>query len=262
VVRWTAQPLNAEKPTMTIVMAPEGPRYAVYFTPEAASSLARFGSSIIGYDANCGVELPFLVPEGYDRASWAGVIAEPRRYGFHATLKAPFHLRLGRTEAELLAAASEFARRHTVVVLEALAVRTLGSFIALIIDTDAADVSTLAAAAVRELEPLRAPLSPTDFERRRAAPLTDRQVRHLEQYGYPYVFDDFRFHMTLTGAVMIEQRSRLRDWLAQEFSARVPREPIALDALTILRQETRTGRFRTIARFPLQGPRPNRAAPT
>ena len=243
-------------------MTADGPRYAIYFTPEAASPLSRFGSSVIGYDANSGVDLPFLVPEGCDEASWAAVTAEPRRYGFHATLKAPFHLQVGKMEADLLAAASSLARNYSAPTIETLAVHTLGSFIALTIDGDAAKVEALAAAVVSELEPCRAPLSPADHARRRAAPLTERQVRQLEQHGYPYVFEDFRFHMTLTGQLMGEIRSPTREWLASEYSVRVPREPIALDALSILRQDTRDSRFRIIARFPMKGSPPNRGVPT
>ena len=243
-------------------MTAQAPRYAVYFTPQATSALARFGSSIVGYDANSGVDLPLRVPEGYDEASWAAIAAEPRRYGFHATLKAPFSLRPEQTEAKLLAAAAVFAQTHAGLAAETLTVRTLGSFIALTIEGDATNVGTLAAAVVSELEPYRAPLSPADYERRRAAPLTERQIGYLEQYGYPYVFEDFRFHMTLTGPLMDEMRRPVRAWLAQEFATRVAQGPIALDAVSILRQDTRDSRFRIIARFPLNGSLPNRGGPT
>lgn len=245
-----------------IVMAPEGPRYAIYFTPEPAGPLSRFGSCVIGYDANSGVELPLLVPDGYNEASWAAATAEPRRYGFHATLKAPFHLQAGTTEADIFAATSMLAKMHSALTLGILAVRALGSFIALMIEGDTATVRALAAAVVSEIEPLRAPLSPADYDRRRAAPLTQRQVRYLDQYGYPYVFEDFRFHMTLTGSLMHEMRTSVREQLAQEFAVRVPQGPIALDALSILRQDTRDSRFQIIARFPLKGHLLNREGST
>jgi hypothetical protein len=34
-----------------------------------------------------------------------------------------------------------------------------------------------------------------------AAGLNQSQVANLDRWGYPYLFADFRFHMTLTGKV-------------------------------------------------------------
>ena len=72
------------------------PRYAVYYAPAADSALWRFGSATLGYDALTGEDLPFAVPPGCDLALWPAFTEEPRRYGFHATLKAPFELADGR----------------------------------------------------------------------------------------------------------------------------------------------------------------------
>src|ERR1700754_4316949 len=86
------------------------PRYAIYYISAPGSDLDRFGGQLLGYDAFSGELLPFpddilrMVPE------WDELIRDPRKYGFHATLKAPLSLAPGRTEAELLAACEAFAR--------------------------------------------------------------------------------------------------------------------------------------------------------
>src|SRR5215468_10868409 len=65
-----------------------GPRYAIYFAPAPESSLWRFGSATIGYNAASGRDIPATPPVGYEHAVWDRLTEEPRRYGFHATLKA------------------------------------------------------------------------------------------------------------------------------------------------------------------------------
>ncbi len=180
-------------------MEPEPPRYAIYFTPDPRSPLWRFGSGVIGYDASLGLDVPLSVPEGYDIAGWTERTEEPRRYGFHATLKAPFHLAAARQEDDLLAAVDRLAAGTAIVPAIDLGVAQLGSFIALMIVGDDSHVRALASQVVTSLEAFRAPLAASDRERRLRAPLTLRQVAYLDRYGYPYVLEEFRFHMTLTG---------------------------------------------------------------
>ena len=85
------------------------PRYAIYYAPAPGSDLDRFGAQLLGYDAFSGVDLPF--PDGILQTTpdWRDLTKEPRKYGFHATLKAPLSLAPGKTEAELLAACEAFA---------------------------------------------------------------------------------------------------------------------------------------------------------
>ncbi|PIK70910.1 phosphonate metabolism protein, partial [Methylobacterium frigidaeris] len=104
------------------------PRYALYFTPKPGSNLARFGNAVLGYDNHTGAEIPRLG----GMADLAGVTDSPRRYGFHATLKAPMRLHSGATEAGLLEAAATLAADHPPVPVGPLRVATLGAFTALI----------------------------------------------------------------------------------------------------------------------------------
>src|SRR4051794_24659558 len=106
------------------------PRYAIYFAPPPESALWRFGSGVLGYDASTGADAPLLAPDGFLPAEWRDLTAEPRRYGFHATLKAPFRLAEGATEADLAAAMARFAAQRPPVSTE-LFVTALGSFVAL-----------------------------------------------------------------------------------------------------------------------------------
>lgn len=175
-------------------------RYAIYFAPHGASLLARFGASLLGYDAATGAEVdPPDHPLFHDPLS-LGYTAAPRRYGFHATLKAPFHLAEGRTPSELEEALQEFAATQSRFEIM-LTLGLMRQFLALILAEPSPAMDDLAAACVRRFDLFRAPLSPEDRERRHPDQLTAEQVAYLDEWGYPFVLDDFQFHMTLTGAL-------------------------------------------------------------
>ena len=85
------------------------PRYAIYYAPDPGTALDDFGASLLGYDARSATDLPFPGDVTLIMPDWHDLTRDPRKYGFHATLKPPMALAEGRTEAELMAAE---ARRH------------------------------------------------------------------------------------------------------------------------------------------------------
>lgn len=221
-------------------------RYAVYYAPAADSALWRFGSATLGYDALTGADLPFAVPPGCDSTTWPAFTEEPRRYGFHATLKAPFELADGRNEEQLRAFARNHAAGLDAVELAGLSVTALGSFVALTPSAPSAALQRFAFAAVQAFELFRAPLSETDKARRLRSPLTPAQHAYLEAYGYPYVGDAFRFHMTLTGSLPGEQAAPVKQALEAAYAAALPAGPIRIDRFALFRQDERAGRFRLL----------------
>jgi putative phosphonate metabolism protein len=230
-------------------------RYAIYVAPDTGSPLWRFGSGVIGYDAATGADLPFTETAGLSADRWSATTEDPRRYGFHATLKAPFELARASSEAALLADVEALAATLSPVTLSGLMVRSVGRFIALVPAQPSAGLQSLAAATVERLDHLRAPLSATDRARRLRSPLTPRQVEYLDRYGYPYVLDEFRFHMTLTGPIPDDaERSGIAEALAAAYLRAVPLGPTKIDAIAVYRQPDRDARFRIIARCPLKVP--------
>lgn len=223
-------------------------RYAIYYAPRSSAELWRFGSRVLGYDAETGEDLAFPHREPFAELDWRELTAEPRRYGFHGTLKAPFRLKDGATEEYLLAGLRRFAGEQTSFEVPALAVALLGSFVALVPDGPEPRLDALAAECVRSLDGFREPLSAADRERRLKAPLSERQVRHLDEWGYPHVFEDFRFHMTLTGSLPPEKREPVRAALAARYAELPP--GLQVDEVTLFRQDDPEGRFRILARCP------------
>jgi hypothetical protein len=173
-----------------------------------------YGCAVLGYDAVRGCDVPHATPEGWLADDWRAATAEPRRYGFHATLKAPFRLAEGRTEADLRHAMEAFSVGREPAQLGTLRVATIGNFVALVPQEQGHELLALAAAIVTTFEPLRAPLSAEDYARRRPEALPARERAYLDRFGYPYVLDAFRFHMTLSGRLPPERIDQTRKALA------------------------------------------------
>ena len=228
------------------------PRYAIYYTAAQDSALDRFGASLLGYDAYGGDERPF--PDGVMQTipDWRDLTQDPRKYGFHATLKAPMALADGKAEAQLAAACELFTDLARPVPVIQPVVDSISGFIAVIPAEPSADLELLAAEATKAFDPFRAPLSPDDRARRNPAALPPRQRDYLDRWGYPYVFEEFRFHMTLTGRLPAERREQVVAMLRERFAA-TGIGPLAIDAIALCRQETPNSRFRVIGRWQLWG---------
>lgn len=225
-------------------------RYAVFFTPAVTSRLWKFGLAVIGYDSNLGERVEDRSRGKFAELLPGPLIAEPARYGFHATLRAPFELIDGATTGDVINAMHDFAKVHQSVALGRLSVEPMSTFLALQPLTRSNAMLDFAGRCVEHFQRLRRPLGEADRARRMNAGLTTRQVALLDTYGYPYVLEQYRFHMTLTGALppeaMAQVQSRLQaayadiDW------------PVDIDAITLLEQPSRDQPFRTITRLPLR----------
>ncbi len=230
------------------------PRYAVYFAPPPGSDLDRFGSRWLGRDAWTDTALEQPPVDGIDAGRLADLTASPRRYGFHATLKAPFALRGGTTVVQLVDALAAFAAARPPVRAGRLVPSRLGSFLALTLARPSSGVGALADACTESFHPFAAPLSAADRDRRRAG-LSNRQRALLDRWHYPYVFEEYRFHMTLTGPVEDGDADHLQRAVA-DLAAGAIRDPLVIDAITLFMEEEPGARFRTIERFALTGTAP------
>lgn len=228
-------------------------RYAIYFAPPARSALAELGAEILGRDPETGEARPQPRLDGIDFDRFHAITEAPRHYGFHATLKAPFALAEGVAGDALHAAAGAFAAGRAPASGPALTLASIGGFLALVPSAAAPEVHALADACVEAFDRFRAPLTAAELERRRRSPLTPAQDRHLERWGYPYVFDEFRFHMTLTARLTDKaEHERVRALLAER-TAPVCIDPLRIDAIAVYEQEDRQSPFRVTGRYKLTG---------
>jgi 2'-5' RNA ligase len=235
------------------------PRYALYFAPVPDSALWRRGCALIGYDAATGQDVPLCVPDGWGRSAWDVATSEPRRYGFHATLKAPFRLAPGRGETELIQALGRFAAVTPPADIGTLVVASLGHCLAVMPSCSPAALRHLAFDVVDAFEPYRAQLSAGERARRRPDVLTPRQRELLDRFGYPYVDEEFRFHMTLAGPLAGEQLAVTRDALDAAMADGLS-ESIVVDRIALFRQANPNERFRIVAARELAGSPAHRSA--
>lgn len=234
-----------------------GPRYAIYYAPRASSNLGRLGAAWLGRDADSGLPLEQPAVRGLDRERQVHLTAAPGRYGFHATLTAPFHLAPCVRRDDLTWVVGVLATELAPVTLPGLRLGRIAQFLALLPDRDrpghdAAALQELAAACVRRLDPFRAILSDRDLCRRGAAGLSEEEARLLARWGYPYVMKAFRFHMTLTDRVAESEVPLLCAFLERYFDE-VLGSAVVIDRLSLFEQPQRRGPFRRIAEFPLTG---------
>jgi putative phosphonate metabolism protein len=227
------------------------PRYAIYYAAAQGSSLNQFGAEMLGYDAWTGAALPF--PDGVVKRmpDWRELSEEPRKYGFHATLKAPMSLADDATESGLLAACSGFADEKRPIPVIAPVVSSISGFIAVIPEAPSNELELLAAECVRAFDRFRAPLSAEDRARRNPHRLTRRQIEYLDRWGYPYVMEEFRFHMTLTGRVGEARREEVLTMLRSRFAG-LGLAQLEIDRIALFRQTAPSARFTIIGDWPLR----------
>jgi hypothetical protein len=177
--------------------------------------------------------------------------AEPRRYGFHGTLKAPFTLAPGPALDSLDQAIAALANGHPAPPALRLEVAALGPFLALISRAPTPELDALAARCVMELDGFRAPPSARDLARRKPETLSPRHRALFERWGYPYVLEEFRFHMTLTGPIPEpSDRDRMKAALTDLF-APVLATPLPVEDIARVTQASPTAPFQEGTRFRL-----------
>jgi len=207
--------------------------------------LAEFGARWLGWDVARGVAATQPDLPGLDAVTMA-----PRKYGFHGTLKPPFRLAKGRNLAELEHAVASLAAATPPATCDRLQLAVLGRFLALTPHGDITGIAHLAGACVTKLDMFRAPASEAELARRRTAGLSPAQDALLVKWGYPYVLDEFRFHLTLTAALPENEIAR---WTALAETHLPPlAAPFVMDDIA-LAGERPDGAFELIHRYALSG---------
>jgi len=228
-------------------------RFALYYAPEHGSALAAFGARWMGRDAATGAAciqttVPGVADEALGRAT-----ATPRAYGFHATLKPPFALAPGRSARELLAEVAALAAAQAPVAAPPLVPDSMGAFLVLRPEAPSPGLDALAARCVTLLDAFRARAGRAELEQRRAPGLTPGQEAMLERYGFPYVLEEFRFHLTLAGPLEDPGlRARLAGAL-RELTRPFAGQPLLVREVCVFRQPAEGEPFALLKRFPLAG---------
>jgi putative phosphonate metabolism protein len=231
-------------------------RVAAYYAPEEDDPLWAAGNAWLGRDPETGATLsqppvPGIADAGIADLGMTEITAEPRRYGFHATLKPPMNV--ATSWAAVVADAERLADRIAPFDLPPLAVANLSGFLALRETRHAPPLHAFADSCIEALDRHRAPPSPEELAQRRAGePLSAEQERMLARWGYPAAFATWRFHMTLSRRLDDAGRARIgaaaEAWFRDALA--VPRRVASLCLFT---QREPGAPFMLARRLPLRG---------
>jgi hypothetical protein len=233
-------------------------RYAIYWTPRHGSALARFGQTWLGSDLETGKDLETGASGreretyGLDAALAERAVASPRRYGLHATLKAPMRLKEGRKAEALATALEAFAARRRRFLAGPPRLTRFGRYLALIPQAPTADLDWLAQECETAFDSFRAPLDESELTRRTRASMSAQQRELVASFGYPFVLSHFVFHITLAGPLADAELAQVEEAL-EPAVAQFCAEPLAIEEIVLSGDPGEGGRFRMIGRFPLGG---------
>lgn len=220
-------------------------RYAVYYAPRPDDPLHAFARRWLRPEPDD------VIARNIDDATRRHITAEPRRYGVHGTLKPPFALAQGCSEAMLTDAISAFAASRRSFLLPPLGLARIGRFLALVPRRPCGRLRALADDCVRAFDAFRAPPAAAELERRRAGGLTARQDALLVEWGYPYVLDEFRFHLTLTESLAPDEL-RIVETALRDLVEPMCRGPRLVSDLCLFVEPAPGEDFRLLRRFPLR----------
>ncbi len=225
------------------------PRYAVFLTSLPGDRLTRAAASWLGRDAFSGAAVPPAADLGLEPAEIAALTHTARLYGFHGTLKAPFHLAEGVSEDDFVAAFEAFCATAPRLAFPPLALGSMSEFLALLPTGPVPELNALADTVVEHFDRFRRPPSHAEIERRNVPSLSDAERRNLWDWGYPYVKDQFRYHMTLTRRVHEGEAEAVRRALDACFPPDIIADACA--ALAVFRQQEPEGPFVVRAWHPI-----------
>lgn len=224
------------------------PRYAIYYTPQPGTPLEQFGKAWLS--RTNGAAAAKITTSRIDPARISAITESSRRYGLHGTLKPPFELNPATTLDALLGAARVFARSIAPVEIPALELAEIGKFIALTPVSQSAALEKLSAACVRAFEAFRMPLSDQQMNSYKLNKLTVHQEQMLEHWGYPYVMEEFRFHISLTDRIDDDQERQAVMENLQTLAAPILGQPNKITDITIFSQAARDEPMAEITRIP------------
>ena len=211
--------------------------------------LWRAGCHWLGRDPASGAQLEQPAVEGFEAAVLRELTASPTRYGFHATLKAPFAMAEGMSHEGLYAELTAFAGSFKPFRLAPLELKRVSGFLALCLSQPSEQLDTLAAGCVARLDRFRQPLT-SEEQARRGDGLSANQKTLLDRWGYPYVMDEWRFHMTLTGLIDDSGADTISKFLTGYLHDAL-REAVWVSDLCLFVEPSVDADFHLAARFPM-----------
>lgn len=224
-------------------------RYAIYWVPPEVSALGQFARRWMRLSSDSGERKVPQETFGLNADLARKATEKPGRYGFHATIKAPFRPVAGVGESELRQEMEAFCAKRRRVQTAPLGLERFTSYLALCPTGQRSDLEWLASDCVTHFDRFRAPLSDKDRARRNTD-MPEPERLYFEQFGYPYIFSRFYFHISLAGPLEERELDLVASALRPELAA-LCRDDFVLTDLCLVGDPGGGAPFRTVGRFPL-----------
>ena len=224
-------------------------RYAVYFSPPEADYLSKFLAGWFGWNAHNGQNVPYHILENlnYDLSD---ITKEQYRYGFHGTLKPPFSLVDTKNLNDLKLALVELSKSIKKFEIPSISLKVLNGFVAIVSTTENRPIMALAKKCVEELDLFREVESVERIQRRRSRTFSKSEEYNLKRWGYPYVMDNFQFHLTMSGRLKPEVLKNVIEVLNSELQG-VLNKPLPIGEICLFGENASNGNFQIIQKFSL-----------
>jgi hypothetical protein len=225
-------------------------RYAICFAPEQGSALDVLGREWLGRDTVGSVNDRRTLVPGLGPERLAEITQGPRNYGMHGTLKPSFELNPHATENALLTVAHNIAASLSPIELPSLELGEIGYIVSLVPESSSAPLENLAANCVRAFDGYRRPLNHKEEETYKRHRLTVHQKQMLEHWGYPYVMEEFDFHISLTDPIPDETERAAVMKALDRVAAPVLHKTLIMRELAVFAQKEDFQPMSIIARIP------------
>ena len=231
-------------------------RVAIYFLPKKNSSLENFGKNLLGRDINKKKKISltrrqkYFINRGFTYFDELKDYCEqPAKYGFHATLKAPFRLKRNVKTKNFYDVISHIAAQHSRFKIKGLKIVYSKKFTLITSRKPNKLLINLENDLVKHLDTFRAELNKTEIKKRIPDSLTFKQNKYLKEWGYPFVLDQYKFHMTL----MNQNNNKLSNKQKLELEKliyKISNNLLEFNEISLL-GENKNGYFEEIKRFKL-----------
>ena len=126
----------------------------------------------------------------------------------------------------------------------------IGKFLALSPIASSVQLENMASDCVRAVDGFRAHRTAKELALYRQAKLTVHQDQMLENCGYPYILEEFRFHITLTGRIVDEPERDLAMAAAAKQCKDFIGKPLVINEVVICRKPSPDQAMRVVRRVP------------
>jgi len=220
-------------------------RVALYYAPSISDPLWKAACIWLGRDPETAATLPQPdVPDIH------AVTADARIYGFHCTLKPP--IRLATSYGAFVDDAAALARSIAPFTMPRLHVADLSGFLAVREAEPCPALHALADACVAGVDRHRAPPDEAELAKRRKNGLSAAREANLMRWGYPGVFSEWRFHMTLTRRLTADERAAYQPAAEAHLAGALP-HPRRVSEICVFTQAGPGAPFMIAERLPLLG---------